>query len=37
LNTQSKNNQTSVMHKNYYAQLQDQAAGGRTGMPGYPN
>jgi len=25
------------MHKNYYAQLQDQAAGGRTGMPGYQN
>jgi len=25
------------MNKNYYAQLQDQAAGGRTGMPGYQN
>jgi len=25
------------MNKNYYAQLQDQAAGGRTGLPGYQN
>jgi len=25
------------MNKNYYAQLQDQAAGGRSGLPGYQN
>jgi len=25
------------MNKNYYTQLQDQAAGGRTGMPGFQN